>query len=331
MIQVSAPPQDGRAPRRRRLLGVVVTGVLVALASCTNATRTPPRPPQPTSLAVSPTDFLGPVPCGGSPGNLLVYQATLYDVTEDLEEPFELPSSELLPCAVDAYFERIVAEHRYIARIRAFDRSDLSPLSLGSPVVLDAEGHPVEPRFTTTCLGRDDVDYGLGGAPNAGVGGVLGASAVEDWGVEAYENARIYVRGCLPLVDRTPGERTTVLVGIESALGAVRCGDGPNDLATFTIDGVYADPPVDDGAGGAGGAGGANAGGAGGTGPGDELLRAFACDELYVDEVAGGGDVRYRLLGWSAGSPEPSWETECVATPSPGFEVGVRCDPLRRL
>lgn len=321
------------APRRGRRFGLWATGALALLASCSNTTRIPPRPPQPTSLAVSPKDFLGSTACGGAPGNLLVYQATLYDVTEDLDSPFELPSSELLTCDRDAYFERIVAEHRYIARIRAYDRTDLAPLSLGSPVALDPAGLPVTPRFTTTCLGNDGVDYSLGGAPNGDLGldGVGGASSVEGWGVQAFENARIYVRGCLPLVDAAPGARTTVRVGIETALGGVRCGDGPQDLARFTIDGVLAEPSAEDeGLGGAGGAGGGGAGG-GGAGGGDPALRSFACTENYLDEVEGSAEVRYRLLGWSSGASEPTWEAFCFATPSPGFEVDVECDPLRPL
>lgn len=108
-----------------------------------------------TVIALRPSEFMGSLPCQAGPDSVQTYVATFLDVTnsgEDAAAPFALPSSELTSChqAVGSAFA--VPGHRYIARIAAYDRTDLRPLTDGSPILLsDTDNSVVQPRWVSEC------------------------------------------------------------------------------------------------------------------------------------------------------------------------------------
>ena len=180
-------------------------------SGCTDQTSFTSETPLPTSILVSPEDFRGAVPCAleDTPDAMQSYQVTLLDVTG--EEPFALPSSSLVPCLQPVSFTFVVPGRRYIARVSAFERADLSSPAPGYPEAVDENGVAVQPRGATTCYGSRsalDAASGLGGAGGAGspsdealFGGAGGADGSQSIGVVAVRNSVLAVRGCAPLLD----------------------------------------------------------------------------------------------------------------------------------
>jgi hypothetical protein len=147
----------------------------------------------PTLVAVSPEYFLGDAPCVQEGPGLIRYSATVLDVTDD-PDGFELQSSGLVSCLRGVAFSFVVPEHRYIAEIRGYDRSDLKPESAGSPNAVDPEGRVVRARYSTRCGYRSDPS-GEGGAGSEGI--------FELNGVRSVENFTVYTNYCEPLADST--------------------------------------------------------------------------------------------------------------------------------
>jgi hypothetical protein len=148
-----------------------------------------------TRVVIDPDEFIGELTCGLSDG--LTYQATLFDVTEGLGRAFQLPSSTVVRCSAKVNFERVVAGHRYVASIVGFDRADVQVQNPGSPLVVDEEGQPVSPRWSTFCWGNDASRdrYGDGGAGPI-VDGEGGVGGVQELGVVAYDRTEMVMRGC---------------------------------------------------------------------------------------------------------------------------------------
>jgi len=210
--------------RRSTLMTVVVALGVVGLG-CSDS-RGGGGNDNPTLVAVEPVDFLGDVPCLPSPGAMRRYVATLEDVTGEFDEEevdfdsFMLPSSPPVSCVMPVAFGFVVPEHRYVADVQGYDRTDLVPLAPGSPVMLSTEsGEVVEPRWTTSC-----------GRQNQGT----------DTAVIAFNRVTIFVRACDPLTDHLEGGTPTgVTVSLAEALDSLSCGTEPGSVDRFevTLDG----------------------------------------------------------------------------------------------
>lgn len=290
--------------------------VLVALtlfAACSNDPEESTFFTQITRVTVSPSLFLGSVPCQ-SGGGMTHYQARLLDVTESLENAFVLPSSPVVPCTSDVSFEFVQSGHRYIAEIVGFDREDLSAQNPGSPVVVDEDGRSVMPRFRGTCWGRDGVTApGEGGATSEGLGGLGGGS--NGLGALAYDRTEIFVRGCEELVDYELPGPTSVQFSLEGSLGSLVCGTGSGDVAGYSVtEGVE----LPQGEGGAGGAS---------QGPLDPTLTA--CDEsLTVSGVTPDSILNYTVWAYEADQAAATWSSTCSALTQEGVTVDAACTPL---
>lgn len=271
----------------------------------------------PTLVGVTPGDFLGDVPCTNSPGAMRRYTATLYDVSVDPPlEYFPLPSSDLIPCLQEVTFSFVVPEHEYVARIRGYDRNDLSKQSAGSPNAVDDDGQVVAPRWTTECgqLVTNIGAAGAGGSPDAnpdddddseGEGGADGASAAPGFrvaGVTSTTRYTVYANYCLPLVDHGPVTDTGVSVSIEQALRDLECGEDSGQIAEFTaeLEGSTSAP-----------------------------LRADCTGVVSFSGLEPGADYRINVLGFEQGADEPAWQTGCRATALAGALTPASCDPLR--
>lgn len=177
----------------------------------------------PTTVAVSSEDFRGAVPCGDAPGAMKSFVATLTDLgTEDEPTSFTLPSSVVrsedlggrygpVSCAQAAASSFVVAGHRYVAEVEAYDRTDLVALGAGSRTLVDAAtGQYVAPRWTTSC-----------GTGSAGQGPVT-----------ALLYRTRYVRGCSALQESYSSE-TAIRIVPAASLGALECGSEPGQIERF--------------------------------------------------------------------------------------------------
>lgn len=273
------------------------------------------------AIMVSPADFLGDQACRDS-GGLQRYQATLIDVTLGLDESFTLPSSKVISCNSTISFQYVKEEHRYIATVAAFDRSDIKAQNPGSSVIVDtATGESVTPRWTTTCWGEDGVDYsesiGMGGAPSDDVDGSRGAGGAPTIGTVAYEGATTVVRGCEPLSSDVPLGPTGLTVDIESALIDLECGSQPGQVERFVVSssGAAPEPPI----GGAGGEGAAAA---------SPELEAPCGETVTVEGLVADAYTKLDVAVYSAGETVPTWHTLCSGLTVPGVIVPTSCDPI---
>ncbi len=288
---------------------------IALVAACTSDPDESTLAPQPTRVTVSPSLFLGEVPCHPG-GGMVRYQARLLDVTESLENAFVLPSSPVVPCSVDVSFEFVQAGHRYIAEIVGFDRDDISAQNPGSPIVVDKGGASVLPRFTGTCWGREGVPLPFeDGADSSSLGG-LGGGDSYGLGVLAYDRTEVFVRGCEPLVDSGEPGQTSVMFSLEGLLGSLTCGNKSGQVLGYRVLPAGTDPE-DAGAGGAGGA------------PSSLPPDLTACSEtLTLTDVAAGSTLGFTLFAYTEGTDSPSWNSECRATTLAGITVEATCKVL---
>lgn len=162
----------------------------------------------PTLVEVSPSAFLGTVPCLAGQGSMTRYVATLIDTT-DPAQPFVLPSSPPIPCNATVGFSFVVPGHTYAATIDGYDRDDLEPVAPGVRELVDPETQElVEPRWTTEC-GRRPSEQ-----------------------VIAVQNLERGVTNCAPLEDRRPaGEVGGARIETASVLGGLRCGEKHGEVS----------------------------------------------------------------------------------------------------
>lgn len=294
-----------------------------ALASgCADGSGVGGEPPLPTRMVVDPADFRGPVPCLDAPGAMRAYQATLFDVTEEIpgaisSEPFPLPTSSVVPCEVAVQFQFVVPGHRYVAHVAAFDidPGDLRQPSPGFPAVTDENGRIVTPRWTTICHGTSSALAAAQGG-DGGLGGAAGSSgASTPRGALAVTNAQVPVRGCEPLTDAGDSP-TGVLVQLTRALIDLECGDEPGQVASFVVEAPGLMPV---------------------SAPcsGKAVLTPLPPDrdiELTVTAF-GAAEEPMEGAGGAAGAPNegtvPTWTTRCQARTAPGALVPASCDPLQ--
>jgi len=294
--------------RPRRLLLAFLAAPFV------NCNEEPPPTtvlPTPTSVIVLPESFLGDVACGTEPGGLLSYQATLLKVTGGLTDAPALPASPVVDCTSSIVFETVEIDERYIAIIRAFDRADLTAESEGSETVVDGDGNPVAPRWTTRCLGHDgEAEQALGGA-----GGEGGSPVNTSLGVLAVEHSAVPVRGCAPLTGTFDPNLTGLRVEPASFLGSLSCGDAAGQVYDYAV--TAGDMPGS--AGGAAGMGGASSG-----------AERTACElPLTVRGLPAAEWVTLEVSAFELGATEPSWTASCEARTQLGAVVLASCHPLR--
>jgi hypothetical protein len=172
---------------------------------------------QDTIIAISPDDFLGDVACAARAGAMRRYVATLVDVSDDLVDAgskvknFALPSSEPVDCTHAVGFGRVVTGHQYVADIDGYEQTGLEPAAPGSPVMLDADGRLVAPRWHTRC-------------------GQLGALGAEG-PVSPLTLRTVYIPGCEPLVavSRPP------LSAISVALDPASCIEAGGQVDRYSV------------------------------------------------------------------------------------------------
>ena len=229
------------SPVASRLLG----SFAAALATgCFGGGSSEPAPIQPTLVAVEPADFLGTVPCAPLPGALQSYVATFHDVSGDLDgvvspDGFALPSSGPVDCARRVGTNRVIVGRRYAVDVQGYDRPSCSsgggddclrPLSPGLPLMVDARGEPVSPRWTSSCGRQATVD------PSGDAGSTTG--------VRAAENTTVLVRPCTLLGDATTAEAGGVSVDLTAALGSLECGAGAGQIERFDVTPVGGGGPL---------------------------------------------------------------------------------------
>jgi hypothetical protein len=277
---------------------------------------------EPTRVRVSPQVFLGDLVCSED-GGMHRYQATLLDVTDGLEEAFQLPSSAVVSCKQDVEFEYVKAGRRYIAQVSGFDRSDISAQNPGSPIIVDESGAKTSPRWTTTCWGYDGLEpAGLGGASGelTGEGGSGGDGPT--LGVESFSKTIVTVRGCESLTGSSEQGPTAVSFNIQTALLGLDCGSEAGQIGTFTValkGDVVPEPPIEGGAGGAGGA------------PGLSIPTSTCGETLVLSDVPPATYLTFIAQGLDAVTEEVLWTTECNALSVAGITVQATCDPAEAL
>ncbi len=290
--------------------------------SSTEDTSNPP-PPRVTRVQVNPQAFLGSVPCDNR-GGMEMYQASLLDVTDGLDAAFVLPHSRIVPCTSVLHFEYVKPGRRYIAMISAFDRSDISQQNPASSVIVDEMGGSVAPRWTTTCWGKNDApQLGLGGSGMMNAGGAGGSSNSEGLGLEAFDKTTVVMQGCEELKDTgTPGP-SAVAFDITRSLLNQECGEGPGEVANFTVLPAESSPPA------VGGAPSKALGGAGmGGNPGSETELVSCGEILTLTNQEPGEHLVFTAFAYESASMTPAWSTTCRTFTVQGITVDAHCDPL---
>ena len=331
----------------RASLVATLLPLLALSVSCTSTSASTTTPTTPTLVAINPDDFLGDVPCANAPGAMQRYVATVYDVTPGIGNDggptsFALPSSGPVSCARQIAFGGgfVLAGHRYVADIQAYDRSDIKPLGSGSSIMVDAKtGAVVSPRWTTSCgraassidagtagdAGADaaaeggvgdagteaSTDAGTDAAVEGGVGdagsteaGSEGGTSTKDHPVVAAQYTTVFVRHCAPLVSHAPPGGTGISVGIDDAMLAplsLACGSTTGQIARYRVS-------ID--------------------GSTSAPLEA-ACDQrvTFLSLTPGSG-YHFTLEAFEPGATTPTWATHCFRTALDGAIVHAACDPL---
>ncbi len=297
----------------------LLIGCTLALCACNRSDTESSSLTHVTRIVVSPEEFLGDVSCG-LPGGMQAYQATLYDVTEGLDRAFQLPSSLVVSCSSNVNFERVVEGNRYIATIVGFDVTGYQSQNPGSPIVVDQDGQPVTPRWSTTCWGTDESrdEYGQGGAaptPDGPASGGLGGS-FGILGTTAYYRTEMVVRGCSPLSTDTEPATTAVRFDLDRSLLGIECGEQPGNVGRYVVTQTSSSASV---------------GGAGGAGPTDETQEISCGETLIWSALPENELLSFDALALDAVSGEPAWISECVARTRPGVTVSANCETFVEL
>jgi hypothetical protein len=149
-------------------------------------------------ILIDPAEFADNVACAAGQSSMQVYVATLTDVTGDYDG--SVPTMSSAPptaCNLAVGFGYVAPGRKYQARIDAYDRSDISPLTEGSSIMKVNGGGAatlVEPRWTATCGAATDDGAASAGASTVGSSSSLGPA-------EAFEESTVTVRGCTPFVE----------------------------------------------------------------------------------------------------------------------------------
>lgn len=164
-----------------------------------------------TKIRVSPEAFIGDVPCArGAAGGLERYVVQLQDVSGgSADAGVESITSPPVPCDRSVIFAAVPLR-LYAADILGFDRV-IEPEDVGS----------VEPRWSATC-GRGDPT-------------LPGDAGVDPFApTQAARGQTVPLRGCT--LFGGAASITELVVDVAGALGDLRCGDQPGEVAS--IEGV---------------------------------------------------------------------------------------------
>jgi hypothetical protein len=325
--------------------GIGLFGVALGLAACVDSGGGDTGIVYPTLIAVAPEDFLDRrVRCANAPGGLRRYVVTLYDVTDG----FALPSSGPVDCLLEVKFGHVIPEHRYVARVDGYDRTDIRPLgpsdaaNSGSPVMVDAStGEYVAPRWTSTCSGAPDVRADSapppdGGGPDSDIpdSDVPDAAEGSDSGsadADAPEASPEAAAQMSCEVDPDPTtRRDTAVTCVRYLTRRVaactplcdQAGPGVTGLSV-SIDRALDTLEC-------------------GNGPGQvatfrvereggsEPAQSAQCgqDVIFTEGISLSDYTRFKVTAFEAGNASPSWETQCGGKPTAGTVLPVSCDPL---
>lgn len=283
-----------------------------------------------TRLRLSPSEFVGAVPCRrGLEGALQSYIARLQvrvtgaPADAGLETAF---TTGVVACDSAALFP-VSAGREYAAEIFGFDRAVTGTVDLATA------------RWTASCgTGRSLFDpTDAGPAPLRPTLALRGST--------------VPMRGCTTFDDVAPGGPSQLLIDQESALDALRCGQEPGEVATLRAA--------------LGAATAVAACGAPlrisvpepgrytielqafeGTAPGQDAAAPPGADAAATPEAppadAGAGDGGADPLDASAAEPPlpepgaapsgvPRWSTRCVGQALPGLAAPAFCEPLAPL
>jgi hypothetical protein len=254
----------------------------------------------PTLITLDPGQFRGALSCTDA-GPLHRYVATLYD--ESVSPRFALPSSGPVPCSAPVSFAYVVPGHVYSAEIQAYDDADLVPLGgdgSGSPRMLKrSSGEPVTPRWTTSC-GEVAADAGAPSVDAATDGGPVGTPRGPTLSV-AYVNVTIDT--CLPLASTATEAPATTDIAVDpsSALGTLRCGSAPDNVARFEVVPASDALPVSH----------------------------VTCGQPAVyPGVTSGASYDFDVEAFAPDAGAPTWGTHCTAVTEEGHRANASCDPL---
>ena len=322
--------------RVRARLGIVALLVSAAGVSCSDDSDDDETTPAPTTVGVNPVDFLKKQVCAPTDGAVRSYQATLLDVTDGWDDAFVLPSSDVIGCSQAAFFTKVTPGRRYVSRVAAFDQADLRVQKAGVPIVVDAAGKSVAPRWTTTCWGDEGSTLGVGGQGGGGgaggassspnFGGAGGAEA-QNLGVEAFLNATVYTKNCDVLADAGEPGATGISIRIAASLQGLSCGEQEGRVSRFVVVDPNAPPPEN-----AGGAPAGGAGGEGGAGPVPGETLGATCDgEARIVDLEPGRLYSYRVEAYSTDETSPRWATSCRAYTVSGVVVTASCGALEEI
>ena len=309
--------------------GLGLLALLGAPAACSDGTTVLTTVVHPTLVSVSPSDFLGVVPCVDAPGAMQSYVATVWDMGADRYDAdgelvfsagsvdpagpasgdadprndwFPLPSSGPIPCRQSVGFARVIPGHHYYAEIRGYDRPNLVQLLPSVDVLFDADtGERVAPRWSTQCrraLRPSNEPPVTDGAEGDGAAETPISSVDNEFGVTALASFVRTIQGCDALVDADPSELKSVRISLAGSLGDVTCGTTEDAIERFEV-----------------------------RTPSGETLEA-ACGETITLEDVGAGTLVLPVLAYAAGADEPSFGTTCTATSISGLAVNASCQPL---
>ncbi|HVJ16894.1 MAG TPA: hypothetical protein VM686_15745 [Polyangiaceae bacterium] len=273
------------------LARVATAGALLALTSlgCTDEPELVIVIAHPTLIQVSPTAFLGTVPCMAGEGAMQRYVATVFDVSPESDEEmgaggavagpaenFALPSSGPTPCGAPIATAFVVHGRLYAAEIDGYDRDDIEPLATGARQMVDQDGEIVPPRWTTSC-GRE---------PGESV-------------MAIYQVTR-EVSSCEPLEDHSPSAaEPKIAVSLDDALGDLACGTDPGQVARFEVVSTNGD-----------------------------TAEATCGDAATLTGVSPGAVLELQVLAYESGQTSPAWGSACSAAPLTGVTVQAECQIL---
>jgi hypothetical protein len=239
-------PGLSKNPRVRVLASrFAVLMLLVApfAEGCSTTPTSPALAPPPTSVSVSPGDFMSPELCTSAPGGMRSFVATLTDLSLP-DGPFTLPSSPPTDCASFVSFRFVSPTHRYTAEIDGYEQAPDAIIPVGGRWSGAREMHElvIEPP---------DGGAGDGGDAGSDAGVVtVGPVITPRWttrcvqAVTASFEEDIPITDCEPLEDHEAGPTPTgIQIAFASALPNGIC-DGIASLDVLPDD--FALPPVSD-------------------------------------------------------------------------------------
>lgn len=250
------------SPRSLRLAYLLAGAALLGYAGCSSGTAATTSVTHPTMIEVSPSSFLGDVPCATSGNGLRAYVATLYDTnqvgeggaggeggaTEFVDAPPSLGGEgghrgEELAAADEAKQRRIVEEAR--ARLRGAVPSDHFELPSSLPSACNASvgfGYVIPERRYEVLIEGYDVEPGALSPQALGSHQMLtnGQPAVPKW--TAYcaraipvDSTLVRADQCSPFFPLADAPAPSLSVPVGNLIGDFGCGSGEGEVATLQV------------------------------------------------------------------------------------------------